>query len=428
MSLLGTKRKRICIITPDYLAATPRVVKEADALSAAGYDVRVVFSEGNLAYVREFDEIFLQEKPWQRAIVRWAPFEKEERLLYYYSKMRVHMSDVFSFLWDIPGVAERAEGRLFTELLRLAKAQKADLYIGHYPAGLSIAAYAAGHWRVPYAYDIEDFHSGELSDTPVARKRSRRIVLLENRFIRACGYVTASSQGIAEHVAKKYGVRKPIVVKNVFPLAERSKVDGLTKDRKSDALSLYWYSQVIGEDRGIQDVIRAAGLLPGAIQVHLRGYVSDRIKERLVSLSEEAGISRQLYFHDPVPPTELLSRTMEHDIGLACEQTHTLNRQIAVTNKLFFYMLAGLGVAATNTTGQADIMNSSPGVGFMYSSGDYRALADGLQNFIADPAQLVLCKKASLKAAQMLWNWEAESKILLDVVSRAIGDPFYQGE
>ena len=37
--------RRICLVTPGNLAANPRIVKEADALQEAGYEVTAVVSD-----------------------------------------------------------------------------------------------------------------------------------------------------------------------------------------------------------------------------------------------------------------------------------------------------------------------------------------------------------------------------------------------
>ena len=55
---------RICIVTPGHLASNPRVVKEADALHAAGYDVSVVAGDLTPA-VRPFDRDVEAEAPWR---------------------------------------------------------------------------------------------------------------------------------------------------------------------------------------------------------------------------------------------------------------------------------------------------------------------------------------------------------------------------
>ena len=50
----------ICIVTPGYISSTPRVMKEADALAEAGFRVRVVFSQGDLADIRRHDQLVLR--------------------------------------------------------------------------------------------------------------------------------------------------------------------------------------------------------------------------------------------------------------------------------------------------------------------------------------------------------------------------------
>jgi len=323
-------------------------------------------------------------------------------------------------LWRIPGVAERAEGRVFPELLRLALRQKADVYIGHYPTGLCVAAHAARYWKGAYAYDIEDLHAAESPDTPEGRKRTRRIVLLEKRFIHGCAYCSAVSEGVAQEITRRYGVLSPVVVKNVFSLSEINRADGLVKDRRGNAVSLYWYSQVVGEDRGIQDLIKAAGLLKGEFQLHIRGFLSRTIHDRLNDLARTSGIEDKLYFHEPVSPEELFSRTREHDVGVASEQLVSLNRQLTISNKMFFYMLAGLALAVTRTPGQSFIMQQNPGAGFLYMPGDIQSLASGLQRFIDDREYREACKRAAFLAAQQQWNWEKESVALLDRIDRVV--------
>jgi len=131
-------RKKICIVTPEYLYANPRTLKEADALWGAGFDVRVVFSQGNLEGTRGFDSELLREKPWRWAAIGWSPFRKNEHFLYIKSKMRYHLCRRLpSILYSIKGLAECGEARVFRELARLAVQEKADMYIGHYPGGLA---------------------------------------------------------------------------------------------------------------------------------------------------------------------------------------------------------------------------------------------------------------------------------------------------
>ncbi len=413
--------KNICIVTPTYISSNPRLVKEADAFWQAGYSVRVVFSRGDIDRIRQYDEILLSEKPWQRQSVGWSPFRKDEMFTYWKSKLRFHfVRRLPGPLWKFHRLPEHAEGRIYSELAALASSERADMYIGHYPTGLAAAAFAASRWGSRLGYDIEDLHTEENSVNPIRDKE--RIRTIEGRYLRRSSHVTAASELIADEIANRYNVARPTVIHNVFPLKERDRLDGQKKDRKGARLSLYWYSQVIGEDRGISDAIRAAGLLRGKVQVHLRGAISEEVKNRITALARHCGIANDLYLHPPVPARELLSRAAEHDVGLALEQPVNLNRQFSVTNKFFFYLLSGLAVAATDVPGQRSVMSGCMDAGFLYKAGDYRSLANNLEALLTEPKKLELCKAASLKAACEKWNWEMESQKLINTISSILGN------
>ena len=85
-------------------------------------------------------------------------------------------------------------------------------------------------------------------------------------------------------------------------------------------------------------------------------------------------------------------------------------------------MLAGLAIAATDTAGQRQIMESTPEIGFLYKPGDYNDLAKNLNELISKPAKLAAYKKASLEAAEKIWNWEKESKKLLEITENSLNE------
>jgi len=409
----------ICIVTPNYLSSTPRVVKEADALSRAGFLVRVVFSQGNMEHLRIHDELLISEKTWKYHNFGWSAYKKNERFLFHKSRARHFlMRKLPPALWRLYGVVEMAEGRVYPELAHLAASEPADLFIGHYLDGLAAAAFAARRWNAYLGYDAEDLHT-EFGVDAVVKKRAFAI---ERRYIQKCVHLTAASELMAQHLSEKYNVPKPLAIHNVFPWVDRGTVDGLIKDRRGNALSIYWYSQTIGLDRGIQDAIRAVGLIDAPIQIHLRGALSESVRQSLIALAVKCGVSERVYFHARVPPDELLSRAVEHDIGLATEQPVDISRQISVTNKLFFYLLAGLCLAATDVPGQRQIMETIPEAGYLYPVGNYEALAGILKELIDHPNLLGRKKQAALAAAREQWNWETEQEKLVTAVRAALSD------
>jgi glycosyltransferase involved in cell wall biosynthesis len=407
--------RRVCIVAPSYLCSTPRVVKEATALADAGFDVRVVFGQEGSLQQREFDEVILAGNRWRATVVRVSG--EGERLQWLFATARQRFCrSVPSASWRFSTVAEAAQLRLYPELARAAASEPADLYIGHYPAGLAAAARAATHWGARLGFDAEDFHGDEgNSATEEARAR-----FIERRYLTRCDHLTASSTGIAAAIASEYGVSVSAVVHNVFPWSNRERLDGQTRDRCGDALSLYWYSQTIGLDRGLQEVIRAAGYVRAPLQIHFRGRLSSEIRRHLEAEAAASGVLQQLHFHDQVPPEELLSRAVEHDIGLALEQPFPLNKSICASNKLFFYMLAGLAIAATDVPGQHAVIGQTPNGARLYPPNDVEALARVLREWQSDRDALGNAKRAALEAARSRWNWEKESRYLIDAVEEAM--------
>jgi glycosyltransferase involved in cell wall biosynthesis len=228
------------------------------------------------------------------------------------------------------------------------------------------------------------------------------------------------SRPVADAFVDRYRVAAPVVAHNCHPWADRATLDGRTFQRRGRGLSLYWFSQTVGSNRGIQDAIRAAGHCSLPIEIHLQGSVADDVGRELNGLAEACGIGDALHFHEPVPPQELPSRAAEHDVGLAVETDEILNRRLAVTNKIFLYLVSGIAVAATDLPGQRSVMDTCPEAGALYRPGDVKALAARLDRWARDPDALEAAKHASLEAARTRWNWERESLAVVDIVERSV--------
>jgi glycosyltransferase involved in cell wall biosynthesis len=409
------QRHRICIITSAPICCNPRVVKEADALSAAGFKVRVVASQ-HVPWVVEWDEQMMKGRSWKLDAVKWDGSDAKSKWTRLKSGVR---QKAFQALANGPapvGISDRAYSRLYTELFKKVLSQPADFLIAHNPPALPVAAAAAKKLGVKFAFDSEDFHTGEFVEAEQSSSAFELLSQVESVYLPQCAYVSAPSEQIAQALQARYKIAKTAVFPNVFCWSEREQLDGKVKDRRGDSLSLYWYSQIVGLDRGLQDVIRAAGLLSSPVQIHVRGDARDEVKSALQGLARECDVADQIYFHEAVRPEELLSRAAEHDVGLALEQPVNHNRNITVTNKLFFYMLAGISIAATATEGQQTVMQCVSKAGFLYTPGDYASLARELQRLIDSPVLLEERKRESLMAARERWNWESRSEDLIRLV------------
>jgi glycosyltransferase involved in cell wall biosynthesis len=232
--------------------------------------------------------------------------------------------------------------------------------------------------------------------------------------------VSAVSGPVADVLSARYATR-PTVVHNCHPWADRSLIDGEVLDRRGPAMSLFWFSQTIGPDRGLEGAIRAASRLPRPAQIHLRGSVSGAVRAALERLARDVGMGHALFFHPPCPPDELLSRAAEHDVGLALELPDSLSRRLSVTNKLFLYLTAGLAVLATDLPGQRSVLSQCPEAGALHAPGDDETLGAQLTTWALAPDRLQAAKRAALAAAERRWNAETEGRALIGTVGHVLG-------
>jgi glycosyltransferase involved in cell wall biosynthesis len=234
--------------------------------------------------------------------------------------------------------------------------------------------------------------------------------------------VTTTSAALANALAQAYGGPEPAVVYNAFPWSDRDDLDGGAVDRVSREFpSLHWVSQTVGPGRGLETLCEALRHVDTPVEVHLRGRVAEADERWLRALfPDDRG--HRLHLHDLVPPSELLSRITEHDIGLALEDYEPPSRNLTVTNKILHYLVAGLAVIATDTAGQAEIAARAPGAVALCRGNDAASMAAQINALVAEEGALVRAKAAALEAARIRFNWEAQAAVLVGSVTDVLGN------
>ncbi|RYY08097.1 MAG: hypothetical protein EOP43_01165, partial [Sphingobacteriaceae bacterium] len=128
---------KIVLITSGQPSLNPRLVKEADTLVSAGFDVTVIYQYWN-SWGTKLDEQLLPAKKWKAIRVGGSPQYK--KLIYWRSRLQHKVAKVlvkrFGFKFYL---AEKAIGRCTFLLLKKALQHPADLYIAHNLAALPVA-------------------------------------------------------------------------------------------------------------------------------------------------------------------------------------------------------------------------------------------------------------------------------------------------
>lgn len=409
---------RVCLVTTGQPSTNPRLVKEADALVAAGYDVRVVCACW-VDWALEADQQMLRLRGWSPMYVGGLG---TTGLRHLWTRARHRTSRrALSFRPASPALQEQSVSRVAPELRRAALRVRADLYIAHNLGALPAAVAAAAAHGTRAGFDAEDFHSGERPYGAPVRPADAAVEAIERRYLRSCDYVTAASAGIADAYASKYRLRRPVPILNVFPLAQRPR--GLDERRKDEPLRLYWFSQTIGPDRGLEDVIDAmAHLRQIPLELHLRGSWQSGYRELILARCLAVHLDpTRIVSHQPASPDEMIRLAAPYDVGLAPEQPISRNREICLTNKIFTYLLAGNAIAGTATDGQAPVLARLGDAAFSYRPGDSAALAAGLRWWWEDRGRLDAARQAAWRWGEREYNWDVEKEKFLDLIGAVLG-------
>lgn len=408
--------KRIVLITSGQPSINPRLVKEADALADAGYHVTVIYQYWN-DWATGLDKELLAGKRWKAVRVGGTP--KNQKLIYFITravqKTGTLLSKYFGFEY---GIAERAVGRCTRLLYRKALEHPADLYIAHNLAALPAAVKVAKKTKAKCGFDAEDFHRNEVSDDP-EHVDVKLKSYIENKYFRQLDYLSTASPLISKAYQNLFLYLKPLTLLNVFP--KTNQLEYSVFDHKP--LKLFWFSQTIGLNRGIQDVIYALKLIEKEnVELHLLGNISSDVKNHFTKIIEELNFDQkfQITYHEPISPDSVIKFSSEFDIGLALEPGFSINNNIALSNKIFTYINAGLAIIASSTLAQLDFFKKNSDVGSVYKKGDPESFAELLQGFLSNPNTLNEAKKTSYTLGQNVLNWENESKKFISMIEKVV--------
>lgn len=404
---------RVVLVSSGQPGGNPRLVKEATALSAAGYQVTVIYCRLS-PWADAYDRALFQ----RHQEIKWVAVgydATQQKWKYRYARLR---QKCYQKLWSHnrqqPVWAIRSMVLYSQELVAAACAYEAELFIGHNLGALPAVVAAARHFGARVAFDFEDYHRGE--DVPES-EHTAKTTLVENHFVPGLDYATTASPLISAAYGRHFPNLPITTINNCFPLSYRA-----TASVPEKPLRLFWFSQFIGPKRGLETVIEALGKLPkGSVTLTLLGNLNTANRDYFERLVAQNGLADgQLQFLAPVAEEQIVGIAAQHHIGVASELPHVPNRDLCLTNKIFMYLLAGNAVLFTNTLAQQRFLQEHPGIGSCFSWNDADELAEKLIQYLANPEQLQAQRNAASHLASQTMSWEQEQKIFLQCVNKVV--------
>jgi hypothetical protein len=404
-------KKKVCLITPNHISSNPRLVKEAIALECNGYNVHIVFCQ-TIEYLVVEDYKILDEHPqWTYSVLFENKVGIANKIKFKLKSIVQKVSQKLLKYNQHKLLLGLAVNRNFLWQFRISKSISADLYIAHNIGALPVAGTAAAIQKKLYCFDAEDYHRGEF------KKNSQESVcskLVEDKYLKNCKFITTASPLIEQIYKDLYPSLNFKCVNNVFLKSDFKNHITINMD---SPLKLVWFSQTVGNDRGIEVIIEALNNINEfSVDFHLFGNCSNGNKIYFEKLLKN---KHQLVFEGTKNPKILNEQLSNYDVGLASEIGKDLNNEVALSNKIFSYVQAGLYVLASDTKAQFQFMQNNPNVGAIYPKFDSKEVAKMLIRLHYNRPELIWHKKNSLMLGKTL-NWEEEQKKFIHLVNNII--------
>lgn len=412
MLFLGNK---ITLITSAQVSANPRLLKEAIYLVRAGFEVKVIWCP-----ISPWADCFDQKLFAKVQNILWlkAGYHAERQPIgYYYARMR---KKIWQLFYKIVGnqfdAAIKSLVLYSQELTSLALEHNADIYIGHNLGALPAIVKAAKKYKAKSIFDFEDFHRGEAAD---GTRQARLVQEIENQYILLVDFLTTASPAITDAYQQIFQSKKIATINNCFSLEYSiQNIKSITQK----PLKLFWFSQYLGMQRGLESVFKAmSNFRQDAITLTLLGSASSSVKQYFIDLMKFYNLScDQLVFLDPVSEEQIVSIASMHHIGLASEFAYNQNRNLCLTNKLFMYLLAGNALVVSDTYAQKLFLSDNPGIGSLYKQENDFDLSCVLNIYIDNPNLLETHRKNALDLGKTKYNWDTESKQFMQIVEQLL--------
>lgn len=370
--------------TPDY-----RVLKEVTALQRAGYRV-VVFAVW---------EAGLKERETIDGVAVW--------------RFRLHTKLLPKHLLALPIKLVEWLARMLWAAARMRPA----VVHAHDLNGLAAGYVLAQVLRCRLIYDSHELwsHTNSLRMFPGWFVRLARWI--ERLMVRRADRVITVSESIAHTLETSLNIRRPVVLRNI-PETPSAEVHASLREAlniPADAV-IFLHIGLLLPHRGIELLLRAfthidapktylvflgAAALPAWIDVPIPPHLAARVR-----------------CHPPVPPRQVVAYARGADIGVITISGQIESYRMALPNKLFESIHAGLAVLATDLPELRNLIERT-GIGCVFRDGDEADLVRQMRAMLEDRAMLDDMRAAAVRAARTLC-WENEQHALLLVYAQLL--------
>ncbi len=272
-----------------------------------------------------------------------------------------------------------------------ASSHHADVVHAHDFSALPVGAALAKEWGVPLVYDSHELWSGRPRvgrPTPV---KARREAGLEGALGARAAIVLTVGEGVADALREQYGWPDVRVVRNTFP---RVKVPDQRPGGPTGAV----YAGRVAPYRELEVIAKASRST--ALPITMIGPADAQFLARF-----DPGLAT---VEDSLPADEVDAVLAAAGLALVTHSDRWVNHRLALPNKLFHAVRAGVPVVATDVGELARAVREHD-LGELYRPGDADDMVRAIARAIGRYDEL----QASVRDAAGALSWDADAAVLL---------------
>jgi glycosyltransferase involved in cell wall biosynthesis len=270
-------------------------------------------------------------------------------------------------------------------------------------------ALAARGAKVRAIYDAHEYVKGMHGPNPY---QVAAYAQMERELVGEMDGVTTVSEEIADMLERDLSLpRRPTVVLNSPPAdAGRAKAAETVRERVGlgPKTPLVVYAGVLHTNRNLLPLVDAFREIPGA---HLaivcvpstRGWGADIVRARVA----EQGLGGRIHLVEPVAPEQVVGFLSGAWMGVHPMATGLPNHEMALPNKLFDYVWAGLPVAVSRVRTMASFV-ADAGIGASFDPEDPADVARAIREVLADRERLAANARSEELRRRYAWERQAE--------------------
>ena len=270
--------------------------------------------------------------------------------------------------------------------------------------------------RAHLVYDSHELWSEQENKKNVPMILLSLVKYIEYLLARRAGCVITVSDSIATKLESDFRISKVWVVQNM-PL----KVKKSFSSKKESPLRLHpsinpsafllLYQGAISSGRGCEVIIHSLKHLPKDIHAVFIGH--GNMISRLHETAIHNEVAERVFFLPPVANENLLDWTRGADLGVHPMRGTCLNHKLALPNKLFEYIQAGVPVFVSDMPSMSAFVRQNR-LGDVFVDGNQEDFVNKVLQLYNSPKMLIQFAQ-NCKASSNRFSWESESKKLMEV-------------